>query len=1174
MLADSQSATSCVANFNYWPVLMKPRLPYVLMAALCAVATPAQAAYNSATNTYGGSDNADINLPSTPDSSRTLIFDIEAGYFEKSNDTYAGNIQIGSGTDDAHRGLVINNGYSTTTTIFSETVTGGGLLSKTASCATNIYFTGDVTGYTGAIQLSSGGAFTLKFGDGQAAPAAMNEKKGVSGTGTITFGTAANTLEYNYAARADGTPVYITNAIKKTGTGAESKVTLSGAAAMEFTQSVTIDTLKIGNSAASVTFHEGSIGTISGTAAGLTKTGAGSLAIGNLGGNTLTLNEGSLTGTLTNGTLAAGTGGTLGTASDGFTLNGGTIDFGTVSTTASLSATGRIGMTSGDLLIGNIAELNTTDTYILLSGSDLTWGSSGFTGITVNGQGVDSQGYFVQTIDGTRYKGQLSTQDGSNSLALNMAELTSAVLAWNGGDGTWQNGTAGWNGEGVTDGSSVFAPYDEVVFSGNSVAETITLAGEITPVSITVSEGDYTFQAGENGRIGGGCTLTVGNGTGTTRLTIQMDDAGWRGSADLQAGGTLVLGHNGALGASTLTFNGGVLEYGTGVSADISSQIAAGGTVKVKTADTAVTWSTNVLAGNAVEKSGKADLTLTLSAGTYTNALTVNEGNLGLNVASGTVTYNGTMSGSGTFVKTGGGTFMTQYSAGLAGAHIAVNGGTFRIGDTQYTSFVSSPASISVASGAALILSGGQVTMDTRMDLAANATLEIFDGATTTTSPDNPTFTITQTVTLGKADITASESAVVHYKSQYARVLEISGKVTGNGRLHMTNTRDGMWGADAFIYLTNADNDFSGGIQIDRVGGYLQVDKAGALGTGILNLNNASSGFKYGGSAMPDGSYDVLKGGAGQIITGAGSVEILSGNLELQGENTYTGTTTVTAGSLKVSGSGSIGSATSSNTFHVASGAGIVLGGSGTIANSGVAVSAKPQTARSVNEASLSNVTINTSGMARTSGNDNEQGVIENGKISITQTADFGIQHILLVNSTVELQSSGSVTLSNVTIGAGTTVDRGTGSITLRDSNLVMTTANTTVGTLNSGTLAVSSTGLAAYSAFSGTLTLNLTKEWIDALCASAGGNFTTIELTFSDVDESAWNAFKSAEGSSLSLSGALDSPMFGPPTMTFGDTAGTVYIVASGNIPEPATATLGLLGLASLMLRRRRKQS
>lgn len=1150
---------------------MKPHLP-LLFAAVLFSSTVEQAI--AETKTYTGSNNNNIALPNAT-AYDTIVFDMTddggtGNYFANSNVTYTGAVQIGA-SGQSNTGLTVNNGYGIAVT-FSGKVTGSGILSKTnGGNSHTLKFTGDVTEFTGNISLNAAAGnqgFFLTFGGGSAVPE-TSSSGGASGTGDITFKSTYNTLTYNYA--AGSAPVYVTNKILKEG-GGVSKVVVSGAAAMVFTKSVSIDTLTVGNTASTLTFNEGSVTSISGRCNGITKTGAGALAIGNLGGNTLTVNEGSVTGILTNGTVQAGAGGTLGTASAEFTLNGGTLDFANVSTTASLSATGTLTFTSGDLLIGNMADLNTTDTYILLSGSDLTWGSIDFSGITINGQGVDSQGYFVQTIDGARYKGHLSTMDGSNSLVLNMEELANAVLTWNGGNGVWQNGAAGWNSSGVTDGSSTFAPYDEAVFSGNSVAETITLVGEVTPVSITVEQGDYTFQAGENGRLGGGCTLTVGNGTETARLAIQTNNAGWSGSADLRAGGTLVLGHDGALGTASLTFSGGVLEYGAGVSADISSQITEGGVVKVKTADTAVAWAANVLSGHAVEKTGAADLTLTLSAGTYSNALTVGEGNLVLNVASGSVTYTGTMSGSGTFVKTGAGTFMTRFSAGLAGSHIVVNGGTFRIGDTQYTSFVSSPASISVASGAALVLSGGQVTMDTEMTFAGGSTLEIFDGATSTTKPDNPTFTITQTVTLGNADITSTESAVVRYKSQYARVLKISGKVTGNGKLHMTNTRDGQWGAEAFIYLTNADNDFSGGIQIDRVGGYLQVDNAGALGTGILNLNNASSSFKYGGTAMPDGSYDMLKGGAGQIISGTGSVEILSGNLELQGNNTYTGATTVTAGSLKVSGSGSIGSGSSSNAFHVASGASIVLGGAGSIANSGVTVSAKPQAARDTNEASLSNVTITTTGMARTTGSGSEHGVIENGKITVTQTADFSIEHMNLVNTTVELQSAGNVTLSNVVIGAGTTFVRGTGSISLRDSRLVMTTTGTSVGSLDSGTLSVSSTALEGISTISGNLTLDLSKEWIDALCTSAGGNFSTIELTFSGVDESAWNAFMQAEDSSLSLSGVLDNPMFGPPTITFGDTAGTVYIVASGNIPEPATATLGLLGLSSLLLRRRRR--
>lgn len=921
------------------------------------------------------------------------------------------------------------------------------------------------------------------------------------------------------------------------------------------------------------------------------------------GGNTLTMSGASTIGsvtvnvgrlavgnTMTADTLTVGTGATL-VLQDGAQLaagaltNSGTIivegGVGLGADSAALS--GAVEWTGGTLTLGSSSQYAATTTTLS--------GSASYMVLTLT-DSVTSETTVSFALGDLVLDGGLLTfsMTGADTSAFNLDNFTLTTSSITGtasvSDSIFLslNGTV-YEGQGGADNSITFASVGDLPTDGSADGKTnyklnvsAALTGPTTVNNLFLIPTDQaagitlTLDAGNSLSVNG--TLTVEGGEGSVNLSggpaTANDVKLTSGNLVLKEGATLTVGNSIVSTGGKIQFDGGTFVYGTGFTGDISSIIADGGTVKVATSTADVVWTSDVLAGHAVEKAGSGTLTLTLTGGsTYTNALTATEGKLALDVASGTATYNGVMSsGAGSIVKTGSGTLQLNASATLTGAEIVVENGVFQMGIARDTVFTSAPKSVSVADGATFALQGGRVEMNTELKLSANASFSMIDGSPST-SPSNPNFTINGEVTLGNADVTSPDEAIVHFRSQYDKTLKISGKVTGNGQLHFASDRNSQWGANSFIYLTNANNDFSGGVQIDREGGYLQVTSAGALGTGILNLNHRSSGFKYQGTAS-EGDYDVLKGGSDQIITGSGSVQILSGNLELQGANTYTGATTVTSGSLKVSGS--IGSNASTNVYNVAKDATLVVADTGTVSNSSVSIAAKPSVARNTAEGTLKNVTVNTSGISRTSAGASDRGRIENGTVNVTADT-FTIDNVDLINSLVSLQSSGSVTLNNVTIGAGTVVDKGTGSVELANSTLVLTSQSVTGATsldAETHTLSVTSDALAGYTSLRSTLTLDLTKEFIDSLVAGASGNFTTIELTFTGT-EAFWDTFKANNGT-VSQTGALDYPMFGT-TVNFGTTAGTVIIsTAPANIPEPATAALGLFGLAGLMLRRRRR--
>ena len=109
---------------------------------------------------------------------------------------------------------------------------------------------------------------------------------------------------------------------------------------------------------------------------------------------------------------------------------------------------------------------------------------------------------------------------------------------------------------------------------GGSAPQTVTIDGAVSPTIIMVQADttDYVWDAAA----GGGSLEGNGNleKTGNAKLTINTANTNYTGKVIL-GGGTLEMGDDAALGAGSLSFDGGILQYGAGVTADISGQISS-----------------------------------------------------------------------------------------------------------------------------------------------------------------------------------------------------------------------------------------------------------------------------------------------------------------------------------------------------------------------------------------------------------------------------------------------------------------------------------------------------------------------------------------------------------------------------------------------------------------------
>ncbi len=353
---------------------------------------------------------------------------------------------------------------------------------------------------------------------------------------------------------------------------------------------------------------------------------------------------------------------------------------------------------------------------------------------------------------------------------------------------------------------------------------------------------------------------------------------------------------------------------------------------------------------------------------------------------------------------------------------------------------------------------------------------------------------------IGTGDVTIAESATLALSQG-----TLDNNVTGEGQIVKS-------GSDELI--VTGDNNYSGGTTI--TGGTLTADHADSLGTGAI----ANSG--------------VLQVGEGELentLSGAGSlVKTGTGELTLSGDNSYSGTTTITGGTLTADHADSLGT--------------------GTIANSGVL---------QVGEGELENtlsgtgslVKIGTGELTLSGDNTYSGGTTIDDGVLIADNADSLGTGTIANNGVLQV---GEGELKNTLSGTGSLVKIGTGELTLSGDNtysggttiddgvLIAANVNALSGgdVDNSGTLMLDANGafeLANVTTHSGATT-----------ALAAGSTLDAGQLTQED-------------GSTLSidLGAATDEAMITADSVTLG---GTLNVTGIGSVtdswtPEAYTYTL-----------------
>ena len=560
---------------------------------------------------------------------------------------------------------------------------------------------------------------------------------------------------------------------------------------------------------------------------------------------------------------------------------------------------------------------------------------------------------------GDNLLGSWSTENGKLTLVVEQV----ALLEWKGGDGIWSAtapASSPWKNDSVYNNNSGVVMGD---IDGNAL-QTVTIDGAVSPTIIMVQANttDYVWNAAEGGgTLEGNSNLEK---TGNAKLTINTANTNYTGKVILGAG-TLEIGDDAALGAGSLAFDGGTLQYGTGVTADISGQISAASksSIKVDTNGNAVTWaSVDNYKALAMEKSG--DGTLTLGAAVYAGALTVDGGSVsitsenvqtrfsaGVSVSADATlaissTINGMSAGNSANIvingMSGAGRIELDNQAAKSRFYISGDNSSFT-GELVASGLNNDPGNTNDARdiqfATAASMGRGTVTLNGRgfwldaantADTAAMATINVLEKGTYLNGGSGNSYYFGGAFT-GSGEITTAMGGASAFGYLLGDMTGFTGSfnhsntnsvytwVFGNGTAATLN--DGkLFGEGAMLKGSSGTAQYKFSYTNDLVLMNATVGAEGALnagveqaGTGTLVLtqdNTATGTLAITSGTVQLGNGEATGSWAGQI-TGAGALVVNRAGgspvLELNAANDYQGGTTLNGGTVKTLGAGSLG---------------------------------------------------------------------------------------------------------------------------------------------------------------------------------------------------------------------------------------------------------------------------
>ena len=767
-------------------------------------------------------------------------------YLGQANTINADTISIG-GTNQANGSLSFASGISGGTLVLRGT--DGSSPVATWDIGTGV--SSNYSGATGNVNLSAGtlDALVGNLTIGQASYGSQ------SANGTLTLG--GGTL--------DATSIVLGQRTSTTGAGGASGTLTIGSA------TVSTQTLTIGDNSGTT-----------GTATGTVNLNGGALLAQTIqsGAGTATRNFSWKDGTL--GNYASGEDMTVSIPTITLGVGGNpTFDIEGAGATATVSSvlTGAGGFTktgAGILALtgGNTYTGGTTVTDGLINFSKLTNLSTGT--ITLNGGGL--QWATGNTVD---VSGRL------NPLGAN-----GAIFDTNGNNVTFNTALSG--GELIKQGAGTLTLAADNTYTGSTIinAGTLQLGNGGTTGSIV---GDVTDDAAlviDNsgavtlpGVISGSGTLTQ-MGSGTTILTA---DNTYTGGTTISAG-TLQLGNGGTTGSivGDVTDNAALAIDNSGT-VTLPGVIAGSGTLTQMGSGTTILTADNTYTGGTTISAGTLQLGNGGTTGSVLGSI-VDNGTLAVN-QSGTVTFGNFVGGTGSFTQAGTGTTILTQNENYTGG-TTISAGTLQLGNGGTTGSILG----NVTDDGTLAFNRSNMYTFAGIISGTGSLSQIGNGTTVLTGEN--TYTGGTTISSGRLQL-----------GNGGTTGSIVGNVTDNGSLILfrsdTSVFAGVISGSGSVYEGSAttsdtvltgDNTYTGGTTI--AAGILQLGDGGATGSIVGDVSDN-------GALVVDRSGTVTLPG---VISGSGSLsQVGNGTTVLANDNTYTGGTTISAGTLQLGNGGTTG---------------------------------------------------------------------------------------------------------------------------------------------------------------------------------------------------------------------------------------------------------------------------
>ncbi len=625
----------------------------------------------------------------------------------------------------------------------------------------------------------------------------------------------------------------------------------------------------------------------------ITKGGTGALTLSGAntyGGGTI----------LSAGTLNINSATALGTGA--LTINGGTIDNtsgGALTVSANNPQNWNAGFTftgSNNLNLGSGAVTLGASVAVVVAANMLTAGS---VSDGVNSFGLTKDGAGTLVLAGAAYDGATVISNGTLKFASGTQALTGT------GNTLTFGGTAGTTITGALDLSTASATFGgaTVVQTNTSTANTVTIGGGQTlRLNGAVTVG-YNSAATSTTKltVSGGGILTIGAVGAPTNANVQV---GAGATSGVSNGGTLDLS-----GLSTFYANLGTGTFRIGDPTNSGGTGTAGSTL-ILAADSTINATT------FTTDSPSNSVTQVVKLGSGTNVINANTIEIGAaaNRANATLDFN-----------TGTGTLQVRNLAGTGRANMTVAYGSSTTG-SAFTGTVNlaghsadlllNNLNIGGRTGTSGSNATGTVTFDTGT-LDATSVI-VGDRRNTATNSGTSTATLNLNggaVTIGTGGITIATSTATFGTSSVTGTVNIGGSavvtVGATGGTSITLGKSSSLAATAILNITGTSQLTVAGNIIEGTGaGNASVVSTLTLNGGTLNL----AGFNLGTATEPINNLNFQSGTLRNVgtINGTGGVtKTTAGTLLMDTANSYTGTTTVSAGILSITHNNALGTTAS-----------------------------------------------------------------------------------------------------------------------------------------------------------------------------------------------------------------------------------------------------------------------